>query len=161
MVGGLQQVEERLDLLLGGLATHVLDGVDDRRLALQVDDVRLEDPLGVPGEVPEVVPQRRLALLADAAQPVGDVPVERNPGLLAVVHDVDAGVGLLLDDGLGGVDHRRVPLVVVDGLPVLFGLQQLQQVRRSREAPDVGRQDPIVGVMDVSGHTGENTGANI
>jgi hypothetical protein len=62
---------------------------------------------------------------------------------LAVAHDVDAGLDLLADHGRDRVPEAGLIGVLVDGLAVAHGAQELEQGWRPDQAAHMRGQDPV------------------
>ena len=78
---------------------------------------------------------------AEARHPLRHIGLEAHALLLAVVGDVDAGRGLLVDHVLHGAIHLARELSFVDGLAVLAPDQKIGQSLIARQAADVSSQN--------------------
>src|SRR5207245_2805694 len=114
-------------------------------LAIEVRHLVLEEALQE-----DVAHQLPVALTAVAGEPVLDIREEALAGLFAVVSDVDARVELLAD----GVDRRGVHLGgerrCVHRLTLAYRDEQVEELRRARQAAGVCRQDAAVAALHVS-----------
>ena len=81
---------------------------------------------------------------AEPGQPVADVEQERVALLLAIVADVDAGLGLLRHDGGERRLAGRVQRGRIDRLAARAARIQPGQLDRPRQAAGMGGQDPLL-----------------
>jgi len=79
----------------------------------------------------------------DAGETRVDIGNEPETAHFAISDDVDAGLGLLLDDLGDRVFHPARVASGVKRLALLFRLDHRQQIGRSRQAADVGGEDPL------------------
>ena len=121
------------------------------------DRLRRVGDLGSPGEAPqelldqlghllEVLADLALGFPAEARHARGDVGLEADALLLAVVADVDAGGDLGLDHAAHGPIHLRRHGGAGDRLAGLAPDQQVGQHLVARQAADMRRQDSIAAV---------------
>src|SRR5262249_61449584 len=83
----------------------------------------------------------------EAGEPVVDVRNEAGLAHPAVVDDVDAELGLLLDDLPYRPPHPGGERLRVVGPAGGLGLDQLEQIARARQAPRVRCQDAVGAVL--------------
>jgi hypothetical protein len=76
-----------------------------------------------------------------AGKPLVDIGNEPKPPHLAIGYDVDAAVGLLLDDLCDGFLDAARKGFAIERLAAFPGLDHVQQIGRPRQAADMGRQD--------------------
>src|SRR5262249_53946113 len=108
----------------------------------------------VVGVLGEVAGERTAALSAEALHAAGDVGGKSPPRLLAVVADVDAPP----QAPPPALAHRRLrlpgQLALVDRLAAVLSHEEVAERRASRDAADVGDEDPIAAGEHVSSRPG-------
>ena len=119
-----------------------------------------EDPRGHLGKIRQVAIRERMALSAEAAQPVLHVGGVARLAHLAVVDEIDAGLDLTThhrghrgpDAGVerGGI-HRHA---------LLLGVHRADEIGRARQTPGVRREEPLGAVRERHGPA-QAAGANI
>ena len=82
-----------------------------------------------------------LPAAAEAGQPFAQIEEERLAPLLAVVADIDAGLGLLRHDRLHGLAASRREVTRVDRLAARAPDEQVGEGFRPRQAAGVGGED--------------------
>src|SRR5580658_8035834 len=91
----------------------------------------------------EVLEYVAVAAAAEARESVLDVSCIARLRHLAVVDDVEARLQLAGDDALDGVRHLLIESGRVERQPVLAREHELLELLRTRQAADVGRQEPL------------------
>jgi hypothetical protein len=111
----------------------------------------LVEPLHVIGVVEEVAMRRglrRLVVVAtvegrDAGEPMADVEGIRNLALLTITDTIDPGRSLLSDDLSDRVGETCLERTLIELAAGLACLQKGQQIGRTRQAADMGRQNAV------------------
>src|SRR5207245_11781629 len=93
------------------------------------------------GEVPRHAP---LARASEAAHPFRRIGRESDPGLFAVVADVDARLELPGDHMAYGRLGLADEDAAVDSLAAVLAHEQIAERGRAGEAADMGGQDPVL-----------------
>ena len=89
----------------------------------------------------EIAPAAALGFAREARHALRHVRLEPDPLLLAVIGDIDAGRGLLVDHAMHREIHLARELVFVDRLAVLAADQKIGQGLIARQAADVGGEN--------------------
>ena len=143
---GLEVLDVRLNVLVTLVdhragAHHVQRAHGRARHRAREPLVELGKRADLARAAPRAPPAFRIGL--EAGEALVDVGNEAGLAHLAVVHDVDAELGLLADDlGHRALDPQGQGIRVVGSAGGL-GLDQLEQVARTRQASRVSRQDPV------------------
>jgi hypothetical protein len=95
------------------------------------------------GEVGKLLWPPPVRFPAEPRHAVGDVGLESDPSLLAVVRNVDAGVELLAVVVSDTARDRGLEFVAIDALPQLATDEQIVERRAPRQTADMGHQNAV------------------
>jgi hypothetical protein len=150
-LGHIHMAERRLEIVEVGLQLHRAlvgdgSGADEmlvpRMHVLELRRVEVRKGLDLARPGPRaLVAVGRVDL--EAAEAIVDVRDEARLAHLAVADDIDAEIGLLLDDRCDGLRHARAVAGFVDRLAALTGGACRDEIGRPRQAADMGGQDAI------------------
>ena len=109
------------------------------------------------GHLLEVLADLALGFPAEARHALGDVGLEADPLLLAVVADVDAGGHLGGNRAAHGAVHLGGQAGRIDGLAGFAADEQVGQHLVARQAADVRRQDAVLAADHGASPAGSGT----